>query len=68
MNRRVVQRCTGMLLCIIKNQVVMMEVMQKLLETYPHTARYGTDYMNKLQDRMDICERKYGKNQGDLVS
>ncbi len=62
MNRRVIQRCIGMLLCIIGNQLVMMEVMQKLLETYPHTARYGSDYMDKLQSRMDICKKKYIKN------
>ena len=68
MNRRVIQRCIGMLSCIMQNQIVMMEVMQKLLETYPHTARYGSDYMDKLQERMDICEKKYGKNQSDLSS
>ena len=42
-----------MLSCILKNQITLMEVTQKQLETYEHTARFGSDYMDKLQERIE---------------
>lgn len=54
-HRLKIGRHTGLLLCIIKNQTAMMEAMQKLLETYPHTVQYGTDYIDILQYRIDAC-------------
>lgn len=42
-----------MILCILKNQIVLMEATQKQLETLEHTAKYGSDYINKLQKRID---------------
>ncbi len=60
MNQRVLQRCIGMLSCIIQNQIIMMEVMETQIESsYPHTARYGLDYVRKLQNRIDISKKKY---------
>lgn len=56
-NRAKTDRHTGLLLCIVKNQIAMMEAMKKLLETYPHTAKYGYDYMDILQDRIGACEK-----------
>ena len=53
MNQRVLQRCIGMLSCI-------MEVMETQIESsYPHTARYGLDYVRKLQSRIDISKKKH---------
>lgn len=52
-DRLKIDRRIGMLLCIIKNQIAIMEAVKKLLETYHHTSRYGSDYMDILQHRID---------------
>lgn len=59
MDKRISAKCVRMLSCIIQNQIVMMEVMETQIESsYPHTARYGLDYVRKLQDRIDISKKK----------
>ncbi len=59
MDKRMLSKCLRMLSCIIQNQVVMMEVMEKQISlSYPHTSRYGLDYARKLQDRIDISKKK----------
>lgn len=59
MDKRILAKCVRMLSCIIQNQIVMMEVMETQIESsYPHTARYGLDYVRKLQDRIDISKEK----------
>lgn len=58
MDKRIQAKCVRMLSCIIQNQIVMMEVMETQIETYQHTARYGLDYVRKLQDRIDISKKK----------
>lgn len=59
MDKRILAKCVRMLSCIIQNQIVMMEVMETQIESsYPHTARYGLDYVRKLQDRIDISKKK----------
>ena len=59
MDKRMLSKCVRMLSCIIQNQIVMMEVMEKQISlSYPHTARYGLDYVRRLQDRIDISKKK----------
>lgn len=59
MDKRIVSKCIRMLSCIIQNQIVMMEVMETQIEaSYPHTARYGQDYVRKLQDRIEISKKR----------
>lgn len=59
MDKRIPSKCVRMLSCIIQNQIVMMEVMETQIESsYPHTARYGLDYVRKLQDRIDNSKKK----------
>lgn len=59
MDKRILSKCVRMLSCIIQNQIVMMEVMTTQIESsYPHTARYGLDYVRKLQGRIDISKKK----------
>ena len=55
--RMKVGKRTGMLLCIIRNQIAMMEAMKRLLEIHQHTAHYGTDYADILQYRIEACEK-----------
>lgn len=57
-DRLKIDRRIGLLLCIVKNQIAIMEAIKKLLETsYHHTSRYGSDYMDILQHRIDACEK-----------
>ena len=54
--RMTTERCTGLQLCILKNQIVIMEALKKTLEvSYPHTSRYGSDYTDMIQSRIDAC-------------
>ncbi len=56
-DKKMIDRRIGLLLCIIKNQIAMMEALEKLLSTYEHTAKYGLDYMNLLRHRIESSEK-----------
>lgn len=56
-DRLMIDRRIGLLLCVIKNQIAIMEVLKKLLCTYEHTSHYGSDYIDLLQHRIDACEK-----------
>ena len=59
MDKRMLPKCVRMLSCIIQNQILMMEIMEKQIRlSYPHTSCYGLDYARKLQERIDISKKK----------
>lgn len=51
-NKINVQKQEKMLLCILKNQMIIMQAIQSQLSTYEHTARYGRYYTDKLGKRI----------------
>ena len=51
MNKKFVAKQAKILLCILKNQIAMMEAV-KMLFPYKHFAIYGDKYVDKLEERI----------------
>lgn len=58
-----------MLSCILKNQMLIMQVMQTQVKTYEHTSRFGSYYSDKLSaginDTADILHMRRKKSRGN---
>lgn len=59
-----------MLSCILKNQMLIMQVMQTQVKTYEHTSRFGRYYSDKLSaginDTADILHMHRKKAAGTV--
>lgn len=63
-NKRRAREQNEKLNCILRNQVAIMEAIEKGLYTYEHTARYGSEYADNLISRVEETQKIMHRQKG----